>query len=186
MDRFIVISGCSGGGKSTLLEELRRRGYMTVEEPGRRIVAQERATGGNRLPWTDLAAFARAAIEMAIADHETARKLPGLVFFDRGVIDALVAHGHATGTRPDEEIARRYRYNREAFFTPPWPEIYGQDAERRHDLPAAREEYDRLRQAYPQLGYQTTVLARTGIGERADFILRALAAPPRNEDGPCG
>jgi putative ribosome biogenesis GTPase RsgA len=38
-DRFVVISGCSGGGKSTLINELRRRGYRVVEEPGRRIVA---------------------------------------------------------------------------------------------------------------------------------------------------
>jgi predicted ATPase len=38
LDRFVVISGCSGGGKSTLLAELARRGYRTVEEPGRRIV----------------------------------------------------------------------------------------------------------------------------------------------------
>ncbi|MGG2475815.1 AAA family ATPase, partial [Rhizobium sp. BR5] len=26
MDRFIILSGCSGGGKSTLLAELARRG----------------------------------------------------------------------------------------------------------------------------------------------------------------
>ncbi|WP_410012764.1 AAA family ATPase [Sodalis sp. C49] len=35
MNRLIVISGCSGGGKSTLLAELKRRGYTVVEEPGR-------------------------------------------------------------------------------------------------------------------------------------------------------
>jgi predicted ATPase len=33
MNRFVVISGCSGGGKFTLLAELGRRGYATVEEP---------------------------------------------------------------------------------------------------------------------------------------------------------
>ena len=42
-DRFVIISGCSGGGKSTLLAELARRGYRVVEEPGRRIVAEELA-----------------------------------------------------------------------------------------------------------------------------------------------
>jgi predicted ATPase len=30
---FVVISGCSGGGKSTLLSELQRRGHAVVEEP---------------------------------------------------------------------------------------------------------------------------------------------------------
>jgi hypothetical protein len=38
---FVLISGCSGGGKSMLLIELGRRGYATVEEPGRRIVKEE-------------------------------------------------------------------------------------------------------------------------------------------------
>jgi len=32
VDRFVVLSGCSGGGKSTLLSELGRRGYRVVEE----------------------------------------------------------------------------------------------------------------------------------------------------------
>ncbi len=40
-NHLVVISGCSGGGKSTLLAELSRRGHMTIEEPGRRIVAEE-------------------------------------------------------------------------------------------------------------------------------------------------
>ena len=31
---FYVISGCSGGGKSTLLSELEHRGYKVVAEPG--------------------------------------------------------------------------------------------------------------------------------------------------------
>ena len=38
--RFVLISRCSGGGKSTLLAELRARGYPVVEEPGRRIIAE--------------------------------------------------------------------------------------------------------------------------------------------------
>ena len=39
-----MISGCSGGGKSTLQEELGQRGYATVEEPGRRIVKEQLQT----------------------------------------------------------------------------------------------------------------------------------------------
>jgi predicted ATPase len=33
-ERFVVISGCSGGGKSALLSELSERGHAVVEEPG--------------------------------------------------------------------------------------------------------------------------------------------------------
>jgi ABC-type nitrate/sulfonate/bicarbonate transport system ATPase subunit len=55
MENFVTIPGCSGGGKSTLLAEPRRRGFGTIEEPqipgprneirrpepGRQIVAEE-------------------------------------------------------------------------------------------------------------------------------------------------
>ncbi len=51
MDRFVVLSGCSGGGKSTLLAELRRRGHACVEEPGRRIIQEEARNGGQAVPW---------------------------------------------------------------------------------------------------------------------------------------
>src|SRR5262245_63699753 len=68
MQSFVTISGCSGGGKSTLLQELARRGFATVAEPGRRIVAEELQRGGTALPWADAAAFARRAIEVSLAD----------------------------------------------------------------------------------------------------------------------
>ncbi|SEI08083.1 AAA domain-containing protein [Rhizobium tibeticum] len=41
MGKFVILSGCSGGGKSTLLAELAKRGFAVAEEPGRRIVKQQ-------------------------------------------------------------------------------------------------------------------------------------------------
>lgn len=72
MDRFVVISGCSSGGKSILVAELKTRGYPVVEEPGRRIVREELAAGGSALPWVDHIAFARRAFAMALADRVAA------------------------------------------------------------------------------------------------------------------
>ncbi len=90
-ERFVVISGRSGGGKSTLLTELGHRGYATVEEPGRRIVAEELLSDGSALPWVDEAAFARRAIALGVTDLAAASQIDGWVFFDRGVIDAAAA-----------------------------------------------------------------------------------------------
>lgn len=173
-DRFIVLSGCSGGGKSTLLEELRRRGHAVVEEPGRRIVREELATGGGALPWLDLAAFARRAVEMALADRAAMRDRPGLVFFDRGLIDAASALEAAGGGPPTGASVAEHRYNRRVFFTPPWPEIHVEDPERRHGFAAALAEYERLAKTYPALGYEVIVLPKAPVGERADFVLARL------------
>lgn len=174
MDRFVVISGCSGGGKSTLLEALARRGHDTVEEPGRRIVREETARGGSALPWVDAAAFARRAIAMALQDREAAAHREGWVFFDRGLIDAASALEHVTGEPALETYGSTHRYHHRVFLTPPWPEVYAPDAERRHDLAAALAEYERLLEAYPRLGYETVILPKVRVTERADVVLRTI------------
>jgi predicted ATPase len=174
MDRFIVISGCSGGGKSTILVELMRRGYAVVEEPGRRIIAEEAKHAGTALPWADLAAFAQRAIEMALKDRENAERIEGWVFFDRGLIDAAAALEYATGQRAVDRLCRGDRYGRLVFMVPPWPKIYAGDSARRHDFTAAVAEYERLLVTYTRLGYQIEVLPRTSVSQRADLIVQRL------------
>lgn len=174
MNRLVVISGCSGGGKSALLAHLAERGYGTVEEPGRNIVREELSRGGTALPWSDAAAFARRALDMAVSDYRKAALRKGIIFFDRGVIDAAAALQHATGQRALETIAREHPYDPHMFMVPPWPEIYRTDKERKHGLDEAVREYDLLLEAYRMLGYEVTILPKTDIARRADTILSAL------------
>lgn len=178
MDRFVVISGCSGGGKSTLLAALKARGHAVVEEPGRRVVAQATSPDDPVLPWVDLAAFARRAMALAREDRTAAEAVSGLVFFDRGLVDAAAALEHATGEPALAAVGvagAAYRYNSQVFLTPPWPEIYRMDAARRHDLDTAVAEYERLLRAYEGLGYAPVILPRADVEVRADFILQHLA-----------
>lgn len=90
--QFVILSGCSGGGKSTLLTELQQRGYDVIEEPGRRIVQDELRNGGQALPWIDMVGFLRRVIQQAQDDHANAqRNSSQWVFFDRGLVDAAAA-----------------------------------------------------------------------------------------------
>ena len=173
-DLFVVISGCSAGGKSTLLAELGRRGYAVVEEPGRRIVRDELKAKGSALPWVDATAFARRAVAMALADRVAVAGGGGWVFFDRGLIDAAAALQHLTGEPALLPLRRSYRYHRRVFLAPLWPEIYVTDTERRHDLEAALTEYRRLLETYPSLGYEVSILPKIGVRERAEFVLSVL------------
>ena len=174
MNRFVVISGCSSGGKSTLLAELGRRGYAVVDEPGRRIVNEELAGGGLALPWVDQTAFLRRAIAMALADRASATASDGWVFFDRGLIDAAAGLQYLTGEPLLEKLGQAHRYHRRVFLAPPWPEIYVQDTERRHGLEAAISEYSRLLEVYPSLGYEVSILPKASVAQRADFVLDML------------
>jgi predicted ATPase len=172
--RFFVISGCSAGGKSTLLAELARRGFATTDEPGRRVVREELASGGDALPWIDAVAFVRRITAIAQTDYEAARALPGPAFFDRGLIDAAVALEHLTGEAVLTDLAARYRYSSPVFLAPPWPELFVADAERRHDFASAVAEYDRLAAAYPALGYQVILLPKVSVAERLTFVLERV------------
>jgi predicted ATPase len=176
-ERFVVISGCSGGGKSALLAELSHRGHAVVEEPGRRIVQDELQRGGSALPWLNPIDFARLALATAITDYGSQAAgvwQGGWVFFDRGILDAAAAIQYLTGERALATIEQTYRYHRRVFVTPPWPELYSTDDERRHGFDAALGEYARLLEVYPSLGYEVYALPTVGISERADHVLKML------------
>lgn len=177
-NRFVLLSGCSGGGKSTLLVELKARGHAIVEEPGRRIVNQELLTGGDALPWVDLSAFLRRAIEIAVADLKAASDHDGWVFFDRGLIDAASALEALSGEAVLHSFCAEMRYYPKVFMAPPWPEIYLTDKERRHDFEASLAEYTRLERVFPILGYEVVTLPKTTASARADFILTVLGSKP--------
>jgi len=128
---------------------------------------------GSALPWVDAVKFARRAIAMSLSDIAAATHHRGWVFFDRGLIDAAVALEHLCGEPAQTTIGAR-RFHPRVFLTPPWPDIYVSDAERRHELDTAVEEYERLLKAYPALGYETIVLPKVSVAERADFVVRTL------------
>jgi predicted ATPase len=167
----VIISGCSGGGKSTLLEELRQRGEAVVEEPGRRIVAEQLKGDGKLLPWVDPEAFARRAIELSLQDRGQADSHAAWVFFDRGLIDAAVALEHMTGEPAEHLLSSQPRFYPRVFLAPPWPEIYQTDAQRQHAFDEAVAEYLRLEAAYPRLGYTVERLPKASVHDRVDFVL---------------
>lgn len=177
MERFVVISGCSGGGKSTVLRAMAERGYAVVEEPGRRIIAEQlMARRNDALPWIDLEAFAGRALELARADWERQRPAADWVFFDRGLVDAAAALEHATPNSQVDRLCRDERYHPMVFMAPPWPEIFATDEARRHGLREAIAEYKRLLAAYTRLGYSVEILPKAGVADRCDFILDRLGS----------
>ena len=170
MRPFYLITGCSSGGKSTLIAALAARGHRVVEEPGRRIVAEEEAGTGAALPWVDEAAFARRAVDMARADLAPLNGVAGPVFFDRGLLDAAAALEHSSGVPLAQTMGREKIYGDPVFLAPPWPEIHVRDAARQHGIGAATEEFERLVAACARLGYRTCELPKESVKARVAFV----------------
>lgn len=167
-----VISGCSGGGKSTLLAELKQRGYRVFAEPGREVVKAQLASGGNGLPWADGLQFAELCVALGRQYYEATSAATSPVFFDRSVIDNIAGIERAKIPLSShcKDALAHCRYARRVFMVPPWPEIYRQDDERRHSFQEAELEYHGLLSAYQKLGYQTLVIPKQGVAERANFV----------------
>lgn len=74
-DRFFVVTGGPGSGKTSLITELARRGFHTIPESGRVIIREEMQSGGDALPWADRIAYAERMLERDLRAHSAARTL---------------------------------------------------------------------------------------------------------------
>ncbi|MGA8163868.1 MAG: AAA family ATPase [Waddliaceae bacterium] len=171
-NNFVVISGCSGGGKSSLLSELANRGYGVVLEPGRQIVKEQTIIEGTALPWVDLKKFLDLALSRYLFQYNSTKEHQQFVFFDRGIVDALQLN--QSQPKYFENAARKFRYNRLVFLVPPWKEIFSSDAERKHSFEASKREFDELLIKYKNFGYETILVPKLSVKERTDFILEKL------------
>ncbi|HUO24141.1 MAG TPA: AAA family ATPase [Candidatus Aquilonibacter sp.] len=172
-ERFVVLSGCSGAGKSSLLAELERRGFQVFEEAGRQIVKEQIYIDGPALPWRDFRQFLEISICRSMHCMIKAAKSGRISFFDRGIIDQISGFERANLSVPGHltNAARKYRYYEKVFVLPPWKEIFRNDEERRHSFADAEAAYDSLVAAYERFGYQPVLVPKTDIAARVDFIL---------------
>ncbi|SFU03201.1 AAA family ATPase [Mesorhizobium sp. YR577] len=172
-DRFFILTGGPGSGKTTLIEALRTAGYPSSVEAGRGIIQDQMAVSGPALPWNDPALFAELMLSWEMRSHAIAIQETGPVFFDRGVPD-VIGYLRLTGLPVPahiEKAAEVFRYNRKVFILPPWAEIFHQDAERKQDLDEARRTYEAMVETYTDHGYELITVPPAPVQERLSFVL---------------
>ena len=177
-ERFHVVTGGPGSGKTTLIEALARRGYAHTVEAGRAIIQDQTAIDGPALPARDPLAFAELMLSWEMRSYRMAEAIDGPVFFDRGVAD-LVGYLALIGQPLPGHIARaaeRFRYNRRVFVAPPWPAIFTQDAERKQTPEEAVRTCGALVGAYRRCGYDLIELPLVAVEERVAFVLADIGA----------
>ncbi len=57
MNQKFIITGAPGTGKTSIINELKKRGFSISKEISREIIADELKQGGDVLPWKNLKAF---------------------------------------------------------------------------------------------------------------------------------
>jgi predicted ATPase len=173
---FYLFTGGSGAGKTTVIEELARLGYMVMPEVARNIIKEQNAIGGNATHLGDRNAYFEFMLKNSIRDFEMALPLEEPVFFDRGIPDLIsYTHRFLNGIHPKVKQANtHYRYNQKAFLFPAWPEIFCQDSERKQTLEEAIDTYYAVKKGYTTAGYEIIEVPKTTPSMRADFILKTI------------
>jgi predicted ATPase len=176
-DRFFVLTGGPGSGKTALGEALKQSGYYCSVEAGRGVIQDQVLIGGRALPWADRSLFAELMLCWEMRSYRIARERTGLVFFDRGVIDVLgylLQIGHAIPEHMEKAV-ENFPYHRRVFIAPPWEEIFRQDRERKQDFDEAVRTYEAMVTIYNRYGYELLELPRSSVKERLDFVLLEIA-----------
>ncbi|MFI0355198.1 AAA family ATPase [Actinomadura sp. 9N407] len=175
-ERFVVLTGGPGSGKSTLIDRLAGYGYARSEEAGRGVIRDQMAIGGPALPWNDPGLFAELMLSWELRSYRMAEAAEGTVLFDRGVPD-IVGYLRLEGLPVPDHVAgaaRRFRYRSTVFIAPPWPEIYEHDGERRQSLDEAERTYAAMVETYRGYGYELIILPRVSVEARARFVVERL------------
>jgi predicted ATPase len=173
---FYIITGCSGGGKSSLLAALKNHHMICVEEAGRHIVRQQNIIGGDALPSKNTHMLCELILSHNIYNFERMLDETKPVFFDRGIPEAI-GYDHFLGRGPLPHHIKAsdiYRYNKNVFVLPPWREIFVNDAERKHSFAEAEREYHLQNKVYRQCGYHLIELPKSDVEARAQFVLKHI------------
>jgi predicted ATPase len=164
-----------GAGKSTILGELKIKGYVCVDDPARQILAEQRSILGTGVPETDASLFNQLMLSRAIFLYKEHSLVESPVLFDRGIPD-VIAYAELFGIDRAlyERAASTYLYGSTVFCFAGWEEIYTLDDERKMDYNLASRFGENVGSVYKRLGYSIVEVPRISREKRVQFIIDTI------------
>src|SRR5262245_18334953 len=171
----VIVTGGPGAGKTTLVAEFAARGYATVEESARTIIAERLASGASPRP--DALTFAQEIVRRDLEKYLRQPRTFKWVFFDRGLVEALgMLHEASPLPSPGlKSMLAAYPVHGTVFVLPPWEFIYANDAERDQSFAEAVAVHGKVVDWYRSCGYVLDEAPRLPVAERAEHVLSVLA-----------
>ena len=172
---IFVISGGPGFGKTEVINELRRSGYLCSGEFARDLIESQQQSGGEILPWKNPKLFQQEVLKQRIYFYKSVPDQT-IAFADRGIPDQLAFALYKGFGIPEilKENAEKYRYAPQVFVTPPWKEIFENDTIRRETFEEAVLIHRAVLDTYLRLNYQIIELPLKPVNERLTYILQTI------------
>ena len=174
--KIVAILGGPATGKSTLIDELKNRGFCCYPEISRQVTIDAQKNGIDQLFLTEPLLFSKLLIEGRIKQFDDALNEPHkIVFLDRGIPDVLaymdfIGNDYPTGFI---QFCENKKYTK-AFILPLWKEIYVSDNERYESFEEAIAIQKHLISTYKKFGYELIEVPKDTVKNRADFVLKHL------------
>lgn len=169
----IVITGGPGTGKTTIINELIRRGFPCLEEISRQVTLEAQKNGISQLFLTNPLLFSEKLLEGRIDQYRAVEEMNSpFVFMDRGIPDVVAYMNFKEETYPATfvEACKSHQYDH-VFILAPWQEIYISDNERYETFEQALEIHDHLLNTYTKYDYHLNDVPFGSVDSRTDFIL---------------
>jgi len=169
---WYVITGGPSSGKTTVLEELAKSGYLTYPEAARVFIDKEMAKRKTlKEVRGDEAEFQRKVLKIKINVEKEAPK-DKTVFFDRAIPDSI-AYYQICGLDPKEvlKFCQKNVYQK-IFFLEQLP--FDQDYARIEDNQTIKKLNKFLKESYKNLGYEVIDIPVIPVEERVRKILKEI------------
>ena len=174
-NKRIVLAGGPSTGKTSVLNELKKLGFVCYDEAARDILSDYSSKGSSFK--LDPIKISREILSKRDNDYNNASRIScknDIIFYDRGVHE-ITAYLRFINQSNDywEELLKNYKYN-VVFIFPSWKEIYTKDDNRIEEYEEAMKISPFIYQIYDESSILSIEVPNISVKERVEFILNNI------------
>ena len=174
-NKRIVLAGGPSTGKTSVLNELKKLGFVCYDEAARDILSDYSSKGSSFK--LDPIKISREILSKRDNDYNDALRIScknDIIFYDRGVHE-ITAYLRFINQSNDywEELLKNYKYD-VVFIFPSWKEIYTKDDNRIEEYEEAMKISPFIYQIYDESSILSVEVPNLSVKERVKFIINNI------------